>query len=96
MNRSGSGQPDEFATQGRCEKRLPEHLHRRVFFLVLSCHRAFFVLSCQWKLTKGLADRLFISQKTVKNHLANIYEKLDVHDRAQAAVEAIRLGLKVE
>ena len=46
--------------------------------------------------TKGLADRLFISQKTVKNHLANIYEKLDVHDRAQAAVEAIRLGLKVE
>ena len=46
--------------------------------------------------TKGLADRLFISQKTVKNHLSNIYEKLDVHDRAQAAVEAIRLGLKVE
>jgi DNA-binding NarL/FixJ family response regulator len=43
--------------------------------------------------TEDLADRLFISHKTVKNHLASIYEKLAVSDRAQAAVEAIRLGL---
>ena len=43
--------------------------------------------------TEDLADELFISQKTVKNHLASIYEKLAVSDRAQAAVEAIRLGL---
>ncbi len=44
--------------------------------------------------TEDLADRLFISQKTVKNHLASIYEKLAISDRAQAAVEAIRLGIK--
>ncbi len=44
--------------------------------------------------TEELADRMYISQKTVKNHLANIYEKLGVNDRAQAAVEAIRLGLR--
>lgn len=43
--------------------------------------------------TEDLADRLYISHKTVKNHLASIYEKLAVSDRAQAAVEAIRLGL---
>ncbi len=43
--------------------------------------------------TDELADQLYISQKTVKNHLAKIYEKLAVSDRAQAAVEAIRLGL---
>jgi len=43
--------------------------------------------------TDELADKLFISQKTVKNHLASIYNKLAVSDRAQAAVEAIRLGL---
>ena len=30
MNRPGSGQPDEFATRGTCEKRLREHIHRRV------------------------------------------------------------------
>ena len=46
--------------------------------------------------TEDLSDRLFISHKTVKNHLANIYEKLAVADRAQAAVEAIRLGLHRE
>ncbi len=43
--------------------------------------------------TEDLANDLYISQKTVKNHLANIYVKLHVSDRAQAAVEAIRLGL---
>jgi DNA-binding NarL/FixJ family response regulator len=43
--------------------------------------------------TDELADRLFISQKTVKNHLASVYDKLAISDRAQAAVEAIRLGL---
>lgn len=43
--------------------------------------------------TDDLAERLFISQKTVKNHLASIYDKLGITDRAQAAVHAIRLGL---
>lgn len=46
--------------------------------------------------TPEIAERLFISEKTVKNHLASIYEKLDVVDRAQAAVEAIRLGLSTK
>jgi DNA-binding CsgD family transcriptional regulator len=43
--------------------------------------------------TDELAEEMFISQKTVKNHLASIYEKLGISDRAQAVVEAIRLGL---
>lgn len=43
--------------------------------------------------TTDLADRLFISRKTVKNHLSNVFEKLAVDDRAQAALEAVRLGL---
>jgi DNA-binding NarL/FixJ family response regulator len=43
--------------------------------------------------TEDLADRLYISQKTVKNHLASIFNKLSVSDRTQAAIEAIRLGL---
>jgi DNA-binding NarL/FixJ family response regulator len=42
--------------------------------------------------TDELATRLYISPKTVKNHLASIFEKLGIEDRAQAAVEAIRLG----
>ena len=30
VNRRGSGQPDGFATRGRCQKRLREHFHRRL------------------------------------------------------------------
>ncbi len=43
--------------------------------------------------TEDLAQALFISQKTVKNHLASIFQKLAVSDRTQAAIEAIRLGI---
>ncbi len=40
-----------------------------------------------------VADRLFISQKTVKNHLASIYQKLDARDRTQAVLRAMRMGI---
>ena len=41
--------------------------------------------------TTDIAERLFISQKTVKNHLGSIYEKLDARDRTQAVVDAVQL-----
>ena len=37
--------------------------------------------------------RLFISVKTVKNHLASIYQKLDARDRTQAVLRAVRMGI---
>ncbi len=43
--------------------------------------------------TIEVAEQLFISQKTVKNHLASIYSKLDARDRTQAVLTAVRLGL---
>ncbi len=42
---------------------------------------------------KEIAGKLFISEKTVKNHVTNILKKLDLYDRTQAAVYAIRHGL---
>ncbi|MBK9181319.1 MAG: response regulator transcription factor [Acidimicrobiales bacterium] len=40
-----------------------------------------------------VASKLYISQKTVKNHLASIYEKLDARDRTQAVLRAVRMGI---
>lgn len=41
-------------------------------------------------LNKEIAHKLNISEKTVKNHVSNIFKKIDVSDRTQAAVFAIK------
>lgn len=43
--------------------------------------------------TTEVAEQLFISVKTVKNHLASIYHKLDSRDRTQAVLRAVRMGI---
>ena len=40
-----------------------------------------------------VAGALYISVKTVKNHLASIYAKLDARDRTQAVLRAVRMGI---
>jgi DNA-binding NarL/FixJ family response regulator len=40
-----------------------------------------------------IADRLSLSQKTVRNHVSNIFSKLQVIDRAQAIIRAREAGL---
>lgn len=42
---------------------------------------------------KEIAEDLSISERTVKNHVSNIFKKLEVTDRTQAAVFAIRNNL---
>lgn len=42
---------------------------------------------------KEIGERLEISERTVKNHLSNIFKKIDCTDRTQAAVFCIRNGL---
>jgi DNA-binding NarL/FixJ family response regulator len=45
------------------------------------------------KTNKEIANNLDLSEKTVKNHVRNIFHKLQVYDRTQAAILAIRKGL---
>lgn len=42
---------------------------------------------------KQIAYKLKISEKTVRNHVSNMYEKLNIYDRAQAVLYAVRKGL---
>lgn len=42
---------------------------------------------------KQIAYKLSISEKTVRNHISNMYEKLQIYDRSQAVLYAARKGL---
>jgi DNA-binding NarL/FixJ family response regulator len=44
---------------------------------------------------KEIAHELHISEKTVRNHISNIYRKLGIFDRSQAVLYAIRKGLVI-
>ena len=50
-------------------------------------------LVAEGKTNKEIANSLDLSEKTVKNHVRNIFHKLQVYDRTQAAILAIRKGL---
>jgi DNA-binding NarL/FixJ family response regulator len=45
------------------------------------------------KANKQIAFQLKISEKTVRNHVSNMYEKLGIYDRSQAVLYAVRKGL---
>jgi len=45
---------------------------------------------------KDIAETMFISEKTVKNHLTSIFRKLGVKDRAQAAVYALKTNMVIQ
>lgn len=51
-----------------------------------------FELLVQDKTTKDIAQDLFISEKTVRNHISNTIQKLGVKGRSQAVVELLRMG----
>jgi DNA-binding NarL/FixJ family response regulator len=54
--------------------------------------RAIMTLVAQGQTNAAIGEALFISEKTVKSHLTNIFEKLNVEDRSQAAMTAFKRG----
>ena len=63
---------------------IPEPLTRREFEVLQ--------LVAEGVSNKEIGQRLFISEKTVKNHITSIFRKLGVADRTQAVIHAIREG----
>jgi DNA-binding NarL/FixJ family response regulator len=51
-------------------------------------------LIAEGMINKEIAKQLYISEKTVKNHVSNIFKKLNVSDRTQAAIYAFKHNLK--
>ncbi|WP_425263904.1 helix-turn-helix domain-containing protein [Thermoflavimicrobium dichotomicum] len=60
--------------------------------LLTNREREVFELLVQDKTTKEIAKQLFISEKTVRNHISNVIQKLNVKGRSQAVVELVRMG----
>ena len=57
--------------------------------------REVLTLVAQGMSNPAIATRLFLSHKTVRNHVSNIFAKLQVADRAEAIIRARRVGLGV-
>lgn len=52
------------------------------------------ILIAEGSNNRDIAERLFISEKTVKNHVSNILKKLDLNDRVQVAIFAYKNNIK--
>ncbi|WP_264739644.1 response regulator [Cytobacillus firmus] len=79
----GAGSGSGYSSQ--IEIRRPLHLLTRRECEVLQ-------LLADGKSNRGIGEALYISEKTVKNHVSNILQKMNVNDRTQAVVVAIKNG----
>lgn len=51
-----------------------------------------FNLLIKHKTTKQIAQELNISEKTIRNHISNVIQRLDTTNRSNAILELIKLG----
>ncbi|MEA3320515.1 MAG: response regulator transcription factor [Bacillota bacterium] len=84
-SRARGGGGSTATTYQQVEIRRPLHLLTRRECEVLQ-------LLADGKSNKAIGEALFISEKTVKNHVSNILQKMNVNDRTQAVVVAIKNG----
>lgn len=77
--------PTEIAAAGQGKARERSPLSQR--------EREIVALVAQGYKNKEMAEKMFISEQTVKNHLHNIFDKLGVSDRLELALYAIHKGL---
>ena len=59
--------------------------------LLTKREKEIFVLLVQSYTTKEIAKKLYISEKTVRNHISNVIQKLGVESRFQAVLELVKM-----
>ena len=70
---------------------------KRMWSILTPREREIFHLLVKDYSTKQIAERLNINEKTVRNHISNVIQKLDVKSRTQATLELYRIGeLEIE
>ena len=70
-----------------------QQVPHEVFPELTEREREILTLIARGESNAAIAEQLIISLKTVRNHVSNIYNKLQVADRAQAAIRARDAGL---
>jgi len=65
---------------------------RRPYHLLTKRECEVLQLLADGKSNRAIGEALYISEKTVKNHVSNILQKMNVNDRTQAVVTAIKRG----
>lgn len=62
-------------------KKILTHKENQIFNLLINNYT-----------TKDIAQKLSISEKTTRNHISNVIQKLSVKNRLEATIELIKLG----
>ena len=86
--RRAASQPDKFFAAG-----ITEELERGGARGLTDREREVLTLLAEGLSVSGISKRLYISESTTKTHMAKVYAKLGVSNRAQALMTAIRQGL---
>ena len=60
-------------------------------YLLTKREQEIFLLLIKNYTTKEIAKKLKISEKTVRNHISNVMQKLDVKNRCNAVIELLKL-----
>jgi DNA-binding NarL/FixJ family response regulator len=77
---------------GKDESKIRKQEVRRPLHLLTRRECEVLQLLADGKSNRGIGEALYISEKTVKNHVSNILQKLNVNDRTQAVIVAIKNG----
>ena len=62
-------------------KKILTHKENQIFNLLINNYT-----------TKEIAQKLSISEKTTRNHISNVIQKLSVKNRLEATIELIKIG----